>query len=144
MADLLMDVPVLLGGETGTGKGVLARLIHDLSPRAGGPWFAVNCGAVSAALAESELFGHEKGAFTGAMQRKLGLLELGDGGTLFLDEINSASSEIQTRLLQFVHDHTLLRVGGRNPISVDTRIIVATSPRRRGASASMPRRSTAS
>ena len=122
-----MDVPVLLGGETGTGKGVLARLIHDLSPRAGGPWFAVNCGAVSAALAESELFGHEKGAFTGAMQRKLGLLELGDGGTLFLDEINSASSEIQTRLLQFVHDHTLLRVGGRKPISVDTRIITASN-----------------
>lgn len=120
-----MDVPVLLTGETGTGKGVVARLIHDLSPRAGGPWFAVNCGAVSATLAESELFGHEKGAFTGATQRKLGLLELADGGTLFLDEINSASPEIQTRLLQFVQDRTLLRVGGQKAINVDVRIVAA-------------------
>ncbi len=120
-----MDVPVLLSGPTGTGKGLIARLIHDLSPRASGPWFAVNCGAVSAALAESELFGHEKGAFTGATQRKLGLLELADGGTLFLDEINSASPEIQTRLLQFVQDRTLLRVGGQKPITLDVRIVAA-------------------
>lgn len=120
-----MEVPVLLSGPTGTGKGVIARLTHDLSPRADGPWFAVNCGAVSATLAESELFGHEKGAFTGATQRKLGLLELADGGTLFLDEINSASPEIQTRLLQFVQDRTLLRVGGQKPITVDVRIVAA-------------------
>lgn len=120
-----IDVPVMLTGETGTGKGLIARLIHDLSPRAHGPWFTVNCGAISATLAESELFGYEKGAFTGATQRKHGLLELADGGSLFLDEINSAPVDIQTRLLQFVQDHRLMRVGGQKAIDVDVRIIAA-------------------
>ena len=122
-----MDVPVLLQGETGTGKNLVARLIHDLSPRREGPWFPVNCGAVAASLAESELFGHEKGAFTGANERKRGLLELADRGTLFLDEINSASPEIQTRLLQFVQEQTLVRVGGQSPLSVDVRIVAASN-----------------
>lgn len=122
-----MDVPILLQGETGTGKNLIARLIHDLSNRRDGPWFSVNCGAVSATLAESELFGHEKGAFTGADRRKRGLLELADGGTLFLDEINSAIPEIQTRLLQFVQEQTLVRVGGQSPIHVNVRIVAATN-----------------
>lgn len=122
-----MDVPILLQGETGTGKNLIARLIHDLSERRDGPWFSVNCGAVAASLAESELFGHEKGAFTGATERKRGLLELADGGTLFLDEINSATPEIQTRLLQFVQEQTLVRVGGQAPIRVDVRVIAASN-----------------
>lgn len=122
-----LDTPVLLGGETGSGKGVLARQIHASSSRSNGPWFSINCGALSDSVAESELFGHERGAFTGAAARKRGVLELADGGTLFLDEINSASPAIQTRLLEFVQDQTLRRVGGERLLKVDVRLIAASN-----------------
>ncbi len=125
VADL--DTPVLLTGETGSGKGVIARAIHAGSSRRLAPWFSVNCGALADSVAESELFGHERGAFTGANARKRGILELADGGTLFLDEINSASSAIQTRLLDFVQEHTLRRVGGEKSIQVDVRLIIASN-----------------
>ena len=120
-----LEVPVLLLGETGTGKGVMARLIHRMSPRDSGPFFSLNCAAVNASLLESELFGHEKGAFTGATKTRRGLLELADGGTLLLDEINSAGPEVQSRLLQFIQERTLLRVGGERAIDVDVRLICA-------------------
>lgn len=120
-----LDLPVLLSGETGTGKGVLARWIHDASPRRAGAFFALNCAAVPDTLIENELFGHEKGAFTGATARKRGLLELADGGTLLLDEINSTRPEVQARLLQFVQERRLLRIGGERPVDVDVRLIVA-------------------
>lgn len=122
-----MDVPVLLEGETGAGKGTLARHIHTLGSRCNRPFFTLNCAGIAASLAESELFGHEKGAFTGASQRKRGLLELAEGGTLLLDEINSAPAEIQVRLLQFLQDRTLVRVGGQQSIKVDVRLIFATN-----------------
>ena len=125
VADL--NTPVLLNGETGTGKGVLARSIHAASHRHDGPWFSVNCGSLSDSVAESELFGHERGAFTGANARKRGVLELAHGGTLFLDEINSASPAIQTRLLDFTQQHTLRRVGGEQSIEVDVRLIIASN-----------------
>lgn len=121
------DVPVLLTGETGVGKGVLARYIHARSPRRDAPFFALNCAGIAASVAESELFGHEKGAFTGALQRKRGLLELAEGGTLLLDEINSAPPEIQVRLLQFLQDRTLVRVGGQQTVRVDVRLVCATN-----------------
>ncbi len=118
-------LPVLLEGETGVGKGVMARHIHTLSPRSDGPFFALNCGALPQSLLESELFGYEKGAFSGAVARKPGLLELAAGGTLFLDEINSASPEAQTRLLQFIQDRRLFRLGGVRAVEVDVRLIFA-------------------
>lgn len=120
-------LPVLLEGETGVGKGVLARHIHALSGRAEGPFFALNCGALPQTLLESELFGYEKGAFSGATARKPGLLELAAGGTLFLDEINSTSPEAQTRLLQFIQEKRLYRLGGVKPVSVDVRLIFASN-----------------
>jgi len=122
-----LDTPVFLNGETGVGKGVLARMIHRASPRREGPWFSVNCAALADSVAESELFGHERGAFTGANARKRGVLELAHGGTLFLDEINSASAAIQTRLLEFVQEQTLRRVGGEKSFKVDVRIVVASN-----------------
>jgi DNA-binding NtrC family response regulator len=122
-----LDVPVLLTGETGTGKSLTARLIHQLGPRRGGPFFCLSCATIAASLVESELFGHEPGAFTGAAGRKRGLLELADGGTLLLDEINSAGRETQVRLLQFIQDRTLLRVGGTQTVAVDVRLIFATN-----------------
>lgn len=118
-------LPVLLEGETGVGKGVLARHIHALSSRAGGPFFTLHCGALPQTLLESELFGFEKGAFSGATVKKLGLLELAAGGTLFLDEINSTSLDAQTRLLQFIQDKQVFRLGGIKPVKVDVRLIVA-------------------
>lgn len=129
MVDKVADLntPVLLVGETGTGKGVLARAIHSASSRHDAPWFSVNCGALADSVAESELFGHERGAFTGANARKRGVLELADGGTLFLDEINSASPAIQTRLLDFVQERTLRRVGGEKSIQVDVRLVIASN-----------------
>lgn len=119
------ELPVLLEGETGAGKGVLASHIHGLSGRRDGPFLTLNCGALPPSLLESELFGFEKGAFSGANARKPGLLELAHGGTLFLDEINSASLDAQTRLLQFIQEKQLMRLGGIKPISVDVRLILA-------------------
>jgi DNA-binding NtrC family response regulator len=122
-----LDVPVLLEGETGTGKSMTARMIHGLSPRRDRPFFSLSCAAVAPGLAESELFGHEPGAFTGAAGRKRGLLELADGGTLLLDEINSAGPEIQARLLQFIQERVLLRLGGTRPVPVDVRLVFASN-----------------
>jgi DNA-binding NtrC family response regulator len=122
-----LDIPVLIQGETGSGKGVLARAIHDFGPRGGNLFFALNCAAISPTLVESELFGHEKGAFTGAGERKRGLLELADGGTLLLDEINSTPPEVQARLLQFIQERRFVRVGGERIVSVDVRLLVATN-----------------
>ncbi len=122
-----LDVPVLLTGETGTGKTSGARLIHRMGPRGSGPFFALSCAAIAHNLIESELFGHERGAFTGAATRKRGLLELADGGTLLLDEINSASPEVQVRLLQFIQERTLMRVGGVSTLRVDVRLVFATN-----------------
>ncbi|MCU0932937.1 MAG: sigma-54 dependent transcriptional regulator [Thiobacillaceae bacterium] len=121
------ELPVLLEGETGAGKGVLAAHIHGLSDRRDGPFLTLNCGALPATLLESELFGFEKGAFSGATARKSGLLELAHGGTLFLDEINSTSLDAQTRLLQFIQDKRLMRLGGVRAIDVDVRLILASN-----------------
>jgi DNA-binding NtrC family response regulator len=121
------DLPVLLEGETGSGKGVLAAHIHGLSPRRDGPCLTLNCGALPSSLLESELFGYEKGAFSGAVARKSGLLELANGGTLFLDEINSTSLDAQTRLLQFIQERRLMRLGGTKAIDVDVRLILASN-----------------
>ena len=121
------ELPVLLEGETGAGKGVVAAHIHGMSGRCDGPFLTLNCGALPATLLESELFGFEKGAFSGANARKPGLLELANGGTLFLDEINSSSLDAQTRLLQFIQDRQLMRLGGVKPIHVDVRLILASN-----------------
>jgi DNA-binding NtrC family response regulator len=121
------ELPVLLEGETGAGKGVLAARIHALSTRHDGPFLTLNCGALPPSLLESELFGFEKGAFSGAAARKSGLLELAHGGTLFLDEINSTSLDAQTRLLQFIQDKRLMRLGGTKAIDVDVRLILASN-----------------
>ncbi|MBK8638270.1 MAG: sigma-54-dependent Fis family transcriptional regulator [Chromatiaceae bacterium] len=120
-----LNVPVLLDGETGTGKSATARLIHQASPRHQGPFFTLSCAALAEELTESELFGHEVGAFTGATKRKRGLLELAEGGTLLIDEINSAGLKVQARLLQFIQERTLLRVGGTQAVTVDVRLILA-------------------
>ncbi len=122
-----LQTPVLLTGETGTGKSLLAHWIHQNSTKNNTPWLSINCGAVAESVAESELFGYERGAFTGAIQRKHGLLELAQGGTLFLDEINSASMSMQTRLLEFVQHGHLRRVGGNKTIKVNVRLIAATN-----------------
>lgn len=118
---------VLLEGESGTGKELLARLIHSLSPRAHRPMTTVNCMALAETLLESELFGHEKGAFTGAAQRRIGLFEEADGSTLFLDEIGDLSAAIQVKLLRFLQEHEFQRVGGNTPLRSDVRIISATN-----------------
>ncbi len=120
------DSPVLLLGETGTGKEEAARAIHRLSGRAGGPFVALNCSALPPALAESELFGHEKGSFTGAQSLRRGRFELAHGGTLFLDEIGDLPLEIQPKLLRAIQEGRFERVGGERPVQVDARIVVAT------------------
>ena len=120
------DAPVLLLGETGSGKEVIAREIHRLSGRADGPVVKVNCGAIPAGLIDSELFGHERGSFTGAVQDRAGWFERADGGTLFLDEIGELPLDAQVRLLRVLQDGTFERVGGRRTHTVDVRIVAAT------------------
>ena len=121
------DVTVLLTGESGTGKELFARALHALSPRRDGPFVAVNVAALPEGLVENELFGHERGAYTGAAERRAGRFELADGGTLFLDEIGDLPLGAQTKLLRAVEERTFLRVGGTVPLSVDVRLVVATN-----------------
>jgi PAS domain S-box-containing protein len=121
------DSLVLLTGESGTGKDYLARYIHDHSERAAGPFFSLNCAGVPLELAESELFGHEPGAFTGASVRARGLVELAEGGTLLLNEIGELSLPVQAKLLTFLERKTFTRLGGRKPIKVNARILAATN-----------------
>ena len=118
---------VLVLGESGTGKELIARAIHERSNRRNKPFVAINCGALRETLLESELFGHEKGSFTGAYTRKIGLAEAANGGTLFLDEIGELSPGIQAKLLRFVQEGEIFRVGGKDPIKVDIRLISATN-----------------
>lgn len=118
---------VLLQGESGTGKELVAHAIHRLSPRAQGPFIAVHCAALSANLIESEIFGHEKGAFTGATERKPGRFELADGGSLFLDEVSEIDASTQTKLLRVLDERRFERVGGRSTIETDIRLIAATN-----------------
>ena len=120
------DATVLVHGESGTGKELVARAIHEQSPRSGRPFIAVHCAALAETLLESELFGHEKGAFTGAIRRKLGRFELADGGTLFLDEVGEIPMSMQAKLLRVLQQKELQRVGGEDTVSVDVRVISAT------------------
>ena len=121
------DVTVLISGESGTGKELVARAIHASSPRRNRPFVAINCGAIPENLVESELFGHEKGSFTGAHAQRKGRLETGDGGTVFLDEVAELSGPIQVKLLRILQDRQLERVGGRELIPLDVRILAATN-----------------
>ncbi len=121
------EATVLIKGESGTGKEMAARAIHVASPRRYGPLVIVNCGALAEGLLESELFGHEKGAFTGAMYRHSGKFEMANGGTVFLDEIGTVSAKVQVELLRVIEEKTVTRVGGRTPIPVDFRVIAATN-----------------
>jgi len=121
-----LNSPVLLLGETGTGKELIATAIHNLSPRREGPFITVNCGAIPENLIDSELFGHEKGAFTGALSRKRGRFERANGGTVFLDEVGELKPEVQVRLLRVLQVREIERVGGTEPIKVDIRVVAAT------------------
>ena len=120
------SAPVLLFGETGTGKEIIARAIHEHSPFRNGPFRRVNCGAIAPELIDSELFGHEQGAFTGAVTRRKGWFEQADGGTLFLDEVGELALAAQVRLLRVVQDGEVVRVGGERPVRVNVRIVAAT------------------
>ena len=121
------DASVLIQGESGTGKELIARAIHSASKRSKNPLIKVNCAALPSSLIESELFGHEKGAFTGAISKRIGRFELADGGTLFLDEIGEIPPDVQVKLLRVLQEHEFERVGGQTPIKVDVRIIAATN-----------------
>ena len=121
------DCTVLITGESGTGKELVARMVHAFSPRARGPFVAFNCGAMTDTLVTSELFGHEKGAFTGAEVAKPGLIEAAHGGTLFMDEIGDIPHAMQVNLLRVLQEKQLIRVGGRQPIDLDVRVVSATS-----------------
>jgi two-component system response regulator HydG len=123
----LTDTTVLIQGESGTGKELIARALHELSPRKESAFITVNCAALAETLLESELFGHEKGAFTGAIRRKLGRFELADGGTIFLDEIGEISPAVQTKLLRVLQEREIQRVGGDDTVKVDVRVISATN-----------------
>lgn len=118
---------VLVIGESGTGKELVARMIHDISPWKGKPFVPVNCGAIPETLIESELFGHRRGSFTGAIQDKMGLFEVANGGTLFLDEIGELSLPMQVKLLRSIQERVIRKVGGVEDINVDVRIITATN-----------------
>lgn len=122
-----VETTVLLTGETGTGKELIARAIHGLSARTRRPLIKVNCGAIPQGIVESELFGHERGAFTGALQRRIGRFELADKGTLFMDEVGELPPDTQIKLLRVLQEHELERVGGTRPITVDVRLIAATN-----------------
>jgi len=120
------DVTVTFVGESGSGKEIMARRLHDLSPRRSGPFVPINCAAIPDALFESELFGHERGAFTGAVDRGLGKVEIAGGGTLFLDEVGEMPLAAQPKLLRFLETHRFMRVGGTKKLEVDVRVVLAT------------------
>src|SRR4029077_9933797 len=130
------DSTVLITGETGTGKELIARAVHKRSPRSGRAFVSVNCAAFAPTLISSELFGHEKGAFTGATQRRLGRFELADGGTIFLDEVGELLADTQVALLRVLQEREFERVGGGQPIHVDVRVIAATNRELKAAIAS--------
>jgi DNA-binding NtrC family response regulator len=118
---------VIITGESGTGKELVARALHDYSPRTDAPFVVIDCGALTETLLESELFGHEKGAFTGATQRKRGLMEQASGGTLFLDEISNISDAMQVKLMRAIEDQRITRVGSTVPVPIDLRVIAASN-----------------
>jgi DNA-binding NtrC family response regulator len=122
-----VDTNVLINGESGTGKELFARFVHVNSNRAGGPFFAINCGAFTEELLTSELFGYEKGAFTGAAAQKRGLIEMASGGTLFLDEVTEMTPTMQVKLLRVIQEKEILRVGGTEPVKVDVRLLAASN-----------------
>src|SRR5262249_13005171 len=121
------DATVLVLGESGTGKEAIAHVLHDLSPRSGQPFVVIDCAAIPETLLESELFGYEKGAFTGAVAQKQGKFELAQGGTLFLDEMGELSPNLQVKLLRALEQRTISRVGGADPIPIDIRLVAATN-----------------